>query len=571
MKRFYFVILLCIAFAARSNAQYIRYAVQLKDKKGTAYSISQPSAFLSARSIQRRTRQNIPIDSADLPVSQVYLDSISMISGVRIMYTSKWLNNVLVEIPDSASLAKINSFPFVFHLTPVAITPPIHGQPAISKNIEEERPVLAGASAANVFRMFSGNAMLDDTINYGANYPQVHIHEGEYLHKLGFRGQGMTIAILDGGFRNYLTNPAFDSLRANNQILGEYDFVNNKTSVNEEHPHGANCFSILASNMPGQIIGTASKANYYLFKSEDVNSEKPIEEQFWVAAAERADSAGADMISSSLGYSNFDDTTLNLNYAQRDGKTAPVTIGANMAVKKGMIVTCSSGNSGGLNSDFKYVLCPADGDNVLAIGAVNASGTIAPFSSGGPNGAGKLKPNIVSVGWQTVYVNTYGVVSTGSGTSYSNPNIAGLIACLWQAFREFSNTDIMDAVQRSADRYSNPDEHYGYGIPNMRIAYQILETKRKEKLNAILKDSWITAYPVPFNQSFNVYLKAPLTGMAKIRIMDAAGKLIEIKSLQIQQGGYYNIYMAPAVTPSAIYYLQYNDGKNKSTLKLVHF
>jgi serine protease AprX len=566
MNSIYYLVLFSLLGAGSANAQYTRYTVQLKDKKGGAYSLSQPSAFLSARSIQRRTRQHILIDSTDLPVSRIYLDSISNINGVKIIFTSKWLNNVLVETTDSVAIEKIKSFPFVFHLTPVALK---GRQTGISKNIEGEKIAVAVAPIINSFRTFNNNVLQEDSINYGANYLQVHIHEGEYLHKLGYRGQGITIAILDAGFRNYKENPAFDSLRQNNQISGEYDFVHNETSVDEDDSHGANCLSIMSANIPGQMVGTAPQANYYLFKSEDVASEKPVEEEYWVVAAERADSAGVDMISSSLGYSNFDDPALNLVYAQRDGKTAPITIAANMAVKKGMIVTISSGNSGTLNTDFKYVVCPADGNDVEAVGAVNTSGTIAPFSSGGPNGGGKLKPNIVSVGWNTVFVNINGTVSTGSGTSYSNPNIAGLIACLWQAFSDFTNREITDAVERSSDRYSHPDQRYGYGIPNMRIAYQLLEVKRKEKLNAILKKSWITAYPVPFRQSFNVYLKAPATGMASIRIVDAGGKLVQLKTVPVQQDGYYTIYMAPAISDSGIYYLQYSDGKNKAILQLV--
>jgi serine protease AprX len=568
MNRIYCLIILFLACALSSNAQYIRYTVQLKDKKGSAFSLSQPTAFLSAKSIQRRARQNIPLDSTDLPVSKIYLDSLSRISGVTIINTSRWLNNVLVEAPDSAAVVKINSFPFVFNLTPVSLHPGMPHGPPIFKNIGGEKPAIA-LTATNSFRVYASDAVLEDTINYGTNYPQVHIHEGEYLHKRGFRGQDITIAILDAGFRSYQSNPAFDSLRAGNQILGEYDFVNNEFEVNTDDAHGANCLSIMASNIPGHIVGTAPKANYYLFKSEDVYSEKPIEEQYWAVAAERADSAGADMISSSLGYSNFDDTLLSLTYSKRDGKTSPITIAANMAFKKGMIVTCSSGNSGEIPTDYKYVMCPADGDDVLAIGSVDVSGIISPFSSGGPNGAGKLKPNVVSVGSNTVFANIHGTVSTGSGTSYSNPNLAGLIACLWQAFTDMSNADIIDAVQRSADKFGNPNQRYGYGIPNMRIAYQLLEAKRKQRASLDIKNTFITAYPVPFRQSFTLYVKAPATGNAMIRILDINGKLVQVRSVQLHLGSYYNIHMNPAISSSGIYYLQYDDGKNRAILKLV--
>jgi subtilisin family serine protease len=380
----------------------------------------------------------------------------------------------------------------------------------------------------------------------------------------------MTIAILDAGFYHYKINPAFDSVRMNNHVLGEYDFVMNETSVDEDHFHGANCFSIMAANRPGFIVGTAPNANYWLFRTEDAATEKPVEEQNWIAAAERADSAGADMISSSLGYTDFDDTTFNHTYAQRDGNTTMITIAADLAAKKGMIVMNSAGNSGNAANDTRYIMCPADGDSVMTVGAVNTSGVIGSFSSWGPNSRGRVKPNIVSVGWGAVYANALGNPATGNGTSYSNPNIAGLIACLWQAFNEFTNMEIIDAVEKSADRYNNPDDHYGHGIPNFRIAYSLLEAKRQEKTNAILKGNWITVFPVPFKQVFTVFIKAPSSGRASLRIFDMTGRLLEEKLIDVNQGNYYKITMNPPSTKRfGIYYLQYFDGKNKSTVKLI--
>ncbi|MBO9571070.1 MAG: S8 family peptidase, partial [Chitinophagaceae bacterium] len=369
--------------------------------------------------------------------------------------------------------------------------------------------------------------------------------------------------------QNYLANPAFDSLRNDNRVLAEYDFVMNETSVNEDHYHGAICLSTMAANKPGFIVGTAPNANYILFRTEDVASEKPVEEQNWVAAAERADSMGADMISSSLGYTNFDDPQYNHSYLQRNGNTAMITIGADLAVKKGMIVMAAAGNSGGATDDTKYVMCPADGDSVVAVGAINSAGVIGSFSCWGPDGAGKIKPDIVSVGWNAVYANTLGNTATGNGTSLATPNIAGLIACLWQAFPEFTNMEIIDAVKRSADRYENPDERYGNGIPNFRIASELLAAKRQERLDSKLKKSFITAYPVPFKQQFTVYMKAPVSANATMRLFDMSGHLVYIKNIQITQDNYYTIDIKPPFTAPGVYYLHYSDGKNKEILKLI--
>ena len=568
MKKFYFALLILIFIAASSRAQSNRYTVKLKYKRSSSWSLSQPSAFLSQKAIQRRLRQHIQLDSTDLPVNKAYIDSIAKIPGVLIVSSSKWLNQVMIETSDPAAIGKINAYPFVIHSN--AVSAVVHRN-SIARENTEPANTLTKISSTLSYNSNSGElGLTEDTINYGNNYPQVHIHEGEFLHKLGFRGQGITIAIIDAGFFAYKTNPAFDSVRLNNQVLGEYDFVLNETSVDEDNVHGANCFSIMAANMPGFIVGTAPKANYWLFRTEDVASEKPVEEQNWIAAAERADSAGADIISSSLGYTNFDDTTFNHTYAQRNGNTAMVTIGADLAAKKGMIVMNSAGNSGNAANDTKYIMCPADGDSVMTVGAVNTSGIIGGFSSWGPNSAGKIKPNIVSVGWGAVYANSLGDPATGSGTSYSNPNVAGLIACLWQAFSEFTNMEILDAVEKSSDRYLTPDDHYGNGIPNFRIAYNILASKRQDRTNAILKGKWITVFPVPFKQFFNVFLKAPSTGNASIRIFDDAGSILLEKHIDVNQGIYYNINMNLRSTKRyGVYYLQYFDGTNKATLKLI--
>lgn len=560
MRKVYLLSLFLLLSAAASFAQSIRLTVKLKYKKATGYSLSQPSAFLSEKAIERRTKQNLLIDSTDLPVNRPYLDSIRNIPGVSILSSSKWLNQVLVETENADAINAINSLTFVAHTRAVAKRNRKRNEVQLASIYEEK-----SSSTPSI-----ATAVTADTINYGSNYQQVHIHEGEFLHNNGFRGQGMTVAILDAGFFKYTTNPAFDSVRINGQVLGAYDFVNDETSVDEDNVHGANCFSIMAANRPGQIVGTAPGASYWLLRTEDASSERPIEEHNWIEAAEWADSAGVDMISSSLGYTNFDDPSYNHSYAQRDGNSVLITIAADMAAKKGILVMNSAGNSGNNSDDTRFIMCPADGDSVFTVGAVNNSGVIGGFSSWGPNSAGKVKPNIVSVGAGAIYANINGDPVAGNGTSYSNPNIAGLVACLWQAFSEFTNMEIIDAVQKSADRYLNPDDRYGYGIPNFREAYTILLNKREERTNSILKGKWITAFPIPFSQLFTLFIKAPSTGTANIRILDITGRLILEKNMSVQQGMYYNFRMAPPGTQRyGTYFLQYFDGKNKSVLKLM--
>lgn len=565
MVRIYISFILLFLGATSSDAQQLTYTVKFKYKKSSSYSLSQPSAFLSQKAIARRNRQYIPIDSTDLPLNKSYLDSITDLNGVTIKSKSRWLNQVVVQITDPNAIDTINAFSFVHNSQVVGSAFASQSQKVAPEKIEPQSNVILGSKS-----VLDGQGTASDTLNYGNNYPQVHIHEGEFLHNKGYQGQGIIIAVIDAGFYNYRTSIAFDSLIINNQILGVFDFVAKDSSVVEDNPHGAYCFSILAANRPGFMVGTAPKANYLLFRSEDVTSEKPIEEQNWIEALERADSLGADVVSSSLGYYNFEESQYDHPYIERDGNTAQITIAADIAAKKGMIIMNAAGNTGNALDESKYILVPADGDSVMTVGAVNTSGTIAGFSSWGPNGAGKRKPNIVSVGWTAVYANIYGDPTTGNGTSYANPNIAGLIACLWQAFPEFNNMEILDAVQRSADKFNNPDDRYGYGLPNFRIASSILETKRQEKTDKILNGKWLTAFPIPFKQVFTVFMKAPSTGRANIRVMDFTGRVLLDKNMDVNQGNHYRILMNPQGTKRfGMYFVQYNDGKNSSTIKLI--
>jgi subtilisin family serine protease len=380
----------------------------------------------------------------------------------------------------------------------------------------------------------------------------------------------MTIAILDDGFNGYLTNPAFDSIRNENRILGTYDFVNLKVSVNEEDQHGANCFSIIAGNLPGKFIGTAPAASYWLFKTEDITSETPVEEENWVAAAEFADSAGVDLISTSLGYGYFDDSVYNLDYAKRNGHTSLVSRAANFAVSKGVIVTASAGNSGGLIGEQKYILCPADGDSVYTVGSVDANGQIANSSSWGPNSSGQVKPDGVSVGEGAFFVAPDGNVNSGSGTSYSNPNLAGLITCLWQAFPEFGSYEILNAVRFSSNLYNTPDNRYGYGLPDFEKAYTILQNKKMAAYNQLLGNDWIRVFPVPFQQSFNLLIKPTISGTASLQLFDVSGKTIMKRAISISADQLQlTEFEITQSLSTGVYFLRYVDQKEKRTLKLI--
>ena len=472
MKRKTISVLLALfvvaAFGAVAQAQsstQTRYIIKLKNKGNGPYTLANPSAYLSQRAIARRTRYNIAIDSTDLPVTPNYIQSIEDVPNVTVLNASRWMNQLSIQISDAASvpaaLATINGFAFVQTSTPIAARV-MNGAVVDNKKFEEGFTPSVARTAdvqANYF-------------NYGQSGPQVAIHNGQFLHNIGLRGQNMIVGMLDAGYSNYQSVSSFDSLRTNGQILDTWDFVRRDAYVNDFSGHGTACFSAIAANVPGQLVGTAPKASYFLYRSEEAATEYPIEEHNWVCAAERVDSAGGDVISSSLGYNQFSDAYYNHTYADMNGNTTIAAIGADLAVKKGVLVLNAAGNSGG--DSWKYILTPADADSVIAVGAVSKDSVVGGFSSYGPSSDGQVKPDVASVGVATIVQNSAGGIGWANGTSFACPNMAGLATSLWQGFQELNNMKIVTALRQSGHKAATPDDRVGYGIPDMKKAVLLL-------------------------------------------------------------------------------------------------
>ena len=466
MKKVLLWIFLALFFT-QAQSQLSRYIVKFTDKGSNNFQLSNPSAFLSAKAIERRTRYGISLDSTDLPVTQKYIDSLKNVPNVTVMNISKWMNQVSIQTNDPAALAKINSFPFVLTTSPIASVSAPSNTDQFSKKMEA---VITTVPEQTFMRTTNTT---DNFFDYGErSLNEIKMHNGEFLHNIGLRGQGMTISMLDAGFYNYNTLDAMDSIVANGQITGTWDFVNNESNVANDNAHGMQCLSIISANLPGRFVGKAPKANFYLFVTEDVYSEYPIEEHNWVCGAERSDSAGADIISSSLGYYRFDDPSLNYTYQDMDGNTTIAARGADLAAKKGILVFNAAGNEG--SGAWKYIMTPADGDSVIAVGSVNTSRVPANSSSYGPSADGRIKPDVASVGVSAVIQATNNTIATGNGTSFACPNMAGLSACLWQAFPEFNNIKIIQTLRAAGDKFNSPDDRTGYGIPDMKKAFSSL-------------------------------------------------------------------------------------------------
>lgn len=432
-----------------------KFRVLLTDKNENEYSVDRPEQFLSGKAIERRQKYGIPVDESDLPVSAKYVNELKA-TGMAVIHTSKWLNSVLIATSDSAAAINLKDLPFVDSVKVVwkkKQTAAILSDPAINSGIQS----LQNATSVT---------FLNEDEYYGKAATQIKMHNGHLLHNAGYRGAGITIAIIDAGFRNANT---IEGLKGS--IIGEKDFVvpNGDVYINTGSDHGTKVFSTMGANLPNIMVGTAPEASYWLLRSEDTSSEYPVEEDNWAAAAEYADSIGVDVINSSLGYTKFDYPAESYTTAQMDGKTAFISQAADMAGKKGILVCSSAGNSG--NDIWRHLNYPGDAEHILTMGSVNKDSIIASSSSVGPTTDGRIKPDVAAMGVSACILDATGDVVFSSGTSYASPVMAGLAACLRQAFPDHDNIQIMDMLTKNASKSDMPDYDYGYGIPDVYKAY----------------------------------------------------------------------------------------------------
>jgi subtilisin family serine protease len=460
MKTFLRTFLLFLVSGFSSWAQTRdTYWVAFTHKPAGAYSLLQPQAYLGPRSIARRVRQGISIDSSDLPVHAPFLDSLRS-AGAQVKHSSKWLNGATIRIPnnDSLVLQRIYNLPFVRQTLPNGRKAGQDGRYPSHKLAVHPVPL----PISSVGRTSSG---------YGASSAQIRLHKGDFLHDLGYRGQGLRIAVFDAGFVAMPQIRAFDSLYARNGVLDAFDFVDMDSMVYELDGHGTYVMGCMAANLPGELMGTAPKAEYMLYRTENNvgGSENPIEEDNWVVAAERADSLGADVFNSSLIYTTFDVPGWNHSWADMDGNTTRMTRASDLAASKGILVVNSAGNYGG--GPWFKIGAAADGDSVLAVGATDTLGVRIGFSSMGPTADGRIKPNVMAVGAGAATCAIPGPgVALVSGTSFAGPIMAGLATCLWQALPNRQAYQILDLLERCSNRSTNPDTLNGYGVPNLQRA-----------------------------------------------------------------------------------------------------
>ena len=439
---------LMLSGCLNSYAETYKYRVTLRDKSLTTYSLDRPQEFLSERALERRHRQGIDIDSTDLPVCKTYIDRL-VEQGGEYQMQSKWNNTVLMLVHDEETAERFRQNPYVVDVRKVWVSP----DTVFPRNKDRKKEI------TNKWKK------TDDY--YGVASRQIKIHHGDSLHLAGFRGEGMHVAVIDAGYYNVDKMKFFRKLH----ILGTKDFVNPNSDIYAEHNHGLKVLSCMAVDMPKVMVGSAPGASYWLLRSEDNDTEQPAEEDYWAAAVEFADSVGVDVVNTSLGYYSFDDASNNYKYRDLDGRTSLMSRSASMASDKGMLIVCSAGNSGA--SSWKKITPPGDAEGILTVGAVNTDGINADFSSVGNTADGRIKPDVMAVGFHSSVAGTNGGTSYGNGTSFASPIFCGLVICLWQACPWLTVTELIDVVHRASDRYEYPDNIFGYGITDMWKAYRI--------------------------------------------------------------------------------------------------
>lgn len=495
----FFLVLFNVILAKPKQDKFIVY---FKDKPVD----KNVERLFSKEAVEYRKKINIPVDERDFPVDVNYIEQLKN-ERATIINTSNWLNASLISIDIKKSL-KIQQFPFVSNVIKV-----------------EKKKLVGISSTKHITECVEANEVQDFEDNYNTSFPQVHLLNGEYLHEQGFNGENMTIAICDNGFYRADSNLAFKSLFDEHRILGTYDYVHNDSLVYDESGgvHGSNCLSFIAAFKDSHYIGTATKSNFYLFHTEN-NSNERLQEEFNLAVAlERCYQLGVDVVSISLGYTTFDIPSESHDTSDFRLNNTPASKAVNIASSKGMLVCVAAGNEGA--KPWKYISSPADADSAFCIASVDINGNVATSSGHGLPNDSRIKPNISAVGVNAKFINSIGNVAVGNGTSYATPQIAGLAACLWQAFPTKTNWEIKTAIEQSASQFLTPDKRIGYGIPDFKKAYDILTTTTY--VSTLELENKLTIYPNPVGNILNIQNNSNLS-IESITLLNHIGQLIFI-------------------------------------------
>ena len=488
-------------FSGRLLGQESRYMVFFKDKNGTPYSVAQPLQFLSQKSVNRRTKQGITILPQDLPVNPGYVAEVKA-TGAKMKYATKWFNGILMEATtDQKDLVK--ALPNVFSIEYVA--PGKTGTGGRVRSPAKSAIALTESSTKNQYTITGLDAMRID----------------------GLTGANITIAVFDSGFPAVNSNLAFNHLIQDGRILDAYNFSYGNTNVFIGDDHGARVLSVMAANLPSDFTGGVVDASYLLYSTEFDATEFRVEEYNWAFAAERADSAGADIISSSLGYNTFDDITMDYTIGDLDGETTVISKAAMFASERGMVVVSAAGNLGN-DSSWGLVAAPADVKNVIAVGSIDAQYNRSPSSSLGPTADNRVKPDAMAMGTSVAHVAPGGAISYGSGTSFSCPLITSLVAGVWQQWPDLKAIDMVNLIRQAGSKFFHPDNAFGYGVPTYQAIKHIMDYESQHV--------GITLYPVPIIKHLSIEANPADGSRVSVVIQNSMGQVWHNVSYELSWG-----------------------------------
>lgn len=493
------LLLLLVLLTSVTEAQVNRYVVFFKDKNNSSFSTTTPQSFLSQRAINRRIKNEVEITTQDLPVNTTYINEVKQ-TGALAFYTSRWFNALLIQCN-------------------ATLLPTIEALPSV------DRVELVAPGTLNNSTAASGPAYLSARISSTKEMKttsQLSMLGLDAMHELNIKGEGVKVAVFDSGFPGVNAVAPFSHLQDN--IKDAYNFVNKQTNVYRNDDHGTEVLSVMAGFIEGSFSGGAYNADYHLYLTEEVGSEYRIEEYNWLFAAERADSAGVDVINASLGYNTFDNSTMNYTKLQLDGNTAVVTRAAQLASDRGIVVVVSAGNEG--NNSWQLVTPPADAEGVIAVGSVTSTGTRSAFSSIGPTSDNRIKPDLSAMGSGTFVIRNTGNTGTTSGTSVASPLMASLVTGIIQRYDTLTKDEIIEVLKASASLAESPNNQLGYGVPNfadVRLRLEIVAGVENPE------STRFAVYPNPTDSGFVMIetVQAIQPQPLQVEIWDMKGALLK--------------------------------------------
>lgn len=530
-----FIGVFLLFFGLNLSAQQRFYFVEFNDKPNAKKILYTPSKYISLKAIDRRSKNRVPLNINDIPPDSAYLAQLAELP-LLLYGSSRWLNGAIVLVNSKDIEPQIKSLSFVSKLTYLGPANFYEEEGEATENsLENQVQILA--------QTFENKIEKNDSILLGKSYPQIAQISADGFLKNGNNGKNVLIAVLDAGFKNLDKLQSFNHLFAEKRIIATRDFIELEEEVFEDDEHGLSVMSCLAAYQPGIISGSAPGSNYILLRCENASSELLVEEYFWTLAAEYADSAGADIINSSLGYTKHDEKSMGHKYSEMDGKTTIVSRAAEIAASKGILVVVSAGNEG--DDPWRQLSAPADAPNVLTVGAIDKYGNYVGFSSVGPTADKRIKPDLVARGKNAVLMSKDAKVFEGNGTSYACPIIAGAAAILMQAEPNATSQKVKDALILTSNQYYKPDKYIGSGIPNIELASKCLKVKG---------DSIIDFRELP-DKYLHLILYSKVDQKVQITITEPINKETEKFSIALKKGLNRTQLKGYKKRPNGIYHL----------------